>query len=198
MTLKAYLDNIEAKTGKTPQDFRVLAEEKGLLKEGVKTGEIVAWLKEDFGLGQGHAMAIVLTLQTATQPKPSKDEKIAKHFKGARARWRKPYDKLLTKMREFGPDVSVAPTNTYISILRKGKKFAIIQVTSDRLDIGIKLKGVKPTDRFEAAGAWNNMVTHRVRITDEKQMDVVVLNWLKEAYDEALPVDQAYQLSKSK
>jgi hypothetical protein len=37
-----------------------------------------------------------------------------------------------------------------------------------------------------------------VRITDEKQMDVVVLNWLKEAYDEALPVDQAYQLTKSR
>ena len=68
MTLKAYLDNIEAKTGKTPQDFRVLAEKKGLLREGVKTGEIVAWLKEDFGLGQGHAMAIELILQSATQP----------------------------------------------------------------------------------------------------------------------------------
>jgi hypothetical protein len=188
MTLKAYLDNIEAKTGKTPQDFRVLAEKKGLLREGVKTGEIVAWLKEDFGLGQGHAMAIVLTLQSATQPKLSRDEQVAKHFKGDKARWRKPYDELLTRVREFGPDVSVAPTNSYISILRKGKKFAIIQVTSDRLDIGIKLKGAKTTDRFEAAGAWNNMVTHRVRISDTKQIDTEVLAWLKEAFDEALPV----------
>jgi hypothetical protein len=188
MTLKAYLDNIEAKTGKTPEDFRVLAEEKGLLKEGVKTGEIVAWLKEDFGLGQGHAMAIVLTLQTATQPKVSKDERVAKHFRGDKARWRKPYDELLTKVREFGPDVSVAPTNSYVSILHKGKKFAIIQVTSDRLDIGIKLKGAKTTDRFEAAGAWNSMVTHRVRIRDVKQIDAEVLTWLKEAYDEALSV----------
>ncbi len=63
MTLKAYLDNIQTQTGKTPQDFLVLAEEKGLLKQGVKTGQIVSWLKEDFGLGQGHAMAIVLTLR---------------------------------------------------------------------------------------------------------------------------------------
>lgn len=47
MTLKGYLDNIEAKTGKTPKDFRVLAEKKGLLREGVKTGQIVSWLKED-------------------------------------------------------------------------------------------------------------------------------------------------------
>ena len=188
MTLKAYLDNIEAKTGKTPEDFRVLAEEKGLLKEGVKTGEIVAWLKEDFGLGQGHAMAIVLTLQTATRPKVSKDERVSKHFRGDKARWRKPYDELLTKVREFGPDVSVAPTNTYISILRKGKKFAIIQVTSDRLDIGIKLKGAQTTDRFEAAGAWNSMVTHRVRISDPQEIDNEVLTWLKEAFDGVVSV----------
>ena len=87
MTLKAYLDNIQAKTGKTPQDFRILAEEKGLLKEGVKTGQIVSWLKEDYGLGQGHAMAIVLTLRNATQPRLSKDEQVAKHFKGDKARW---------------------------------------------------------------------------------------------------------------
>ena len=46
MTLKAYLDNIKTQTGKTPQDFRVEAEKKGLLKEGVKTGQIVSWLKQ--------------------------------------------------------------------------------------------------------------------------------------------------------
>ncbi len=105
MTLKAYLDNIKAQTGKTPQDFRVLAEKKGLLKEGAKTGQIVAWLKEDFGLGHGHAMAIVLTLKSATEPKVSKDEQVAKHFKGEKAKWRKPYDNLLETFSEFGPDI---------------------------------------------------------------------------------------------
>lgn len=185
MTLKAYLDNIQAKTGKTPRDFRVLAEKKGLLREGIKTGQIVSWLKEDFGLGHGHAMAIVLTLQSATQPRVSKDEQVTKHFRGDKAKWRKPYDELLTKVSKFGPDVSVAPTNSYISILRKGEKFAIIQVTSERLDIGIRLKGAETTNRFEAAGAWNSMVTHRVRISNSRQIDAEVLAWLKRAFDEA-------------
>lgn len=58
MTFQAYIDNIEAKTGKTPEDFRKLAEKKGLLKPGVKAMEIVNWLKKDYGLGHGHAMAI--------------------------------------------------------------------------------------------------------------------------------------------
>jgi hypothetical protein len=63
MTFQAYIDNIKIKTGKTPEDFKRLAEQKGLLKPGVKAGEIVAWLKEDFGLGHGHAMAIYATLK---------------------------------------------------------------------------------------------------------------------------------------
>ena len=58
MSFQAYIDNIKAKTGKSPEDFKKLAEKKGLLKPGVKAGEIVDWLKKDFDLGHGHAMAI--------------------------------------------------------------------------------------------------------------------------------------------
>lgn len=63
MSFQAYLDNIQAKTGKSPDDFKKLAEKKGFLKSGklkdeVKAGQIVDWLKADFALGHGHAMAI--------------------------------------------------------------------------------------------------------------------------------------------
>jgi hypothetical protein len=58
MSFQAYLDNIEAKTGKTPNEFIALAKEKGFGAD-TKAAEIVSWLKEDFGLGHGHAMAMV-------------------------------------------------------------------------------------------------------------------------------------------
>ena len=58
MSFQAYIDNIRTKTGKTPEDFKKIAGEKGLLAPGVKADEIVGWLKNDFGLGHGHAMAI--------------------------------------------------------------------------------------------------------------------------------------------
>ena len=185
MSLQAYLDNIKAKTGKTPEDFMRLAEKKGLLEPGVKAGQIVAWLNQDFGLQRGHAMAIVLTFKAATHQLPSKDEAIAKHFKGDKARWEKPYDQLLAEVRKFGPDVSVGPTGSYISLLHKGKKFAIVHVTSDRLDVGIKLKDMAPTARFEPAGTWNSMVTHRVRVTAPKEIDSQLLTHLKLAFDRA-------------
>lgn len=71
MSFQAYLDNIQAKTGKTPADFRKMAEELGYsnasgLAQGVKAGQIIAWLKKDFGLGHGHAMAIVALLKGKT------------------------------------------------------------------------------------------------------------------------------------
>ena len=63
MSFQAYLDNIEISTGKTPSEFIVLAKEKGFTPE-TKAGEIVSWLKEDFGLGHGHAMALVKVIKS--------------------------------------------------------------------------------------------------------------------------------------
>jgi hypothetical protein len=59
VSFQAYLDNIKAKTGKTPGDFRGAAREAGLLEPGTKVMQIVAWLAKDYGLGRGHAKAIV-------------------------------------------------------------------------------------------------------------------------------------------
>lgn len=58
MSFQAYLDNIEAKTGKTPQQFIDQARIKGFGAD-TKSGEIVQWLADEYDLGRGHAMAIV-------------------------------------------------------------------------------------------------------------------------------------------
>jgi hypothetical protein len=73
MSFQAYLDNIQAKTGKSPADFKKLAEKKGFLvmgklAPGVKAGEIVRWLKDDFELGHGHSMALFALFKGAKKP----------------------------------------------------------------------------------------------------------------------------------
>lgn len=67
MSFQAYLDNIQAKTGKSPEDFKTLAEKKGFtengkIKDGIKATQITNWIQEEFGLGHGHAMAIYALL----------------------------------------------------------------------------------------------------------------------------------------
>lgn len=59
MSFQAYLDNMQTKTGKTPNDFIALAKQKGFDDPATKAGIIAAWLKQDFDLGHGHAMALV-------------------------------------------------------------------------------------------------------------------------------------------
>ncbi len=66
MSFQAYLDNIETKTGKTPNDFIAMAQAKGFGAD-TKAGEIVAWLKAGFGLGHGHAMALVHVIKHGAQ-----------------------------------------------------------------------------------------------------------------------------------
>lgn len=59
MSFQAYLDAIETKTGRTPRELVEQAKERGFDDPAVKAGTIVDWLKEDYGLGRGHAMALV-------------------------------------------------------------------------------------------------------------------------------------------
>ncbi len=59
MSFQAYLDNIEAKTGKTPRELLAEAKQRGLDDPETKAGTIVEWLKSDYQLGRGHAMALV-------------------------------------------------------------------------------------------------------------------------------------------
>lgn len=71
MSFQAYIDNIKTKTGKSPEDFKKLAELKGFMKSGqlvttVKATEITNWLKEEFELGHGHAMAIYAAFKGKT------------------------------------------------------------------------------------------------------------------------------------
>ncbi len=66
MSFQAYLNNIEEKTGKTPQEFIDEAKSKGFDKE-TKAGEIINWLKEDYGLGRGHAMALIYVIKNGAK-----------------------------------------------------------------------------------------------------------------------------------
>jgi Domain of unknown function (DUF4287) len=68
MSFQAYINNIKEKTGKTPDDFKKLAEKKGFLENGklkaaVKAAEILAWLKKEYELGHGHSIAIYALLK---------------------------------------------------------------------------------------------------------------------------------------
>lgn len=58
MSFQAYIDNIKAKTGKSPEDFMKLTKKKGIFKSDMKASVLVSFLAKEFDLGHGHSMAI--------------------------------------------------------------------------------------------------------------------------------------------
>ena len=67
MSFQAYLDAVEDKTGLTPRQLVEIAHAKGSDDPAVKAGVIVEWLKADYDLGRGHAMAIVHVIKKGPQ-----------------------------------------------------------------------------------------------------------------------------------
>ena len=59
MSFQAYLDNVEEKTGRTPNDFIAEAKQKNI----TEFKDILAWLKKDYELGTGHARAVAYVIQ---------------------------------------------------------------------------------------------------------------------------------------
>lgn len=66
MSFQAYLDAIETKTGKTPA---VLLDEAAGHGFGstTKAGVVAEWLKADYDLARGHAMAFYKVLKDGTE-----------------------------------------------------------------------------------------------------------------------------------
>jgi Domain of unknown function (DUF4287) len=63
MSFQAYLDAIEDKTGKTPRQLVEEARARGWSGPKIKAGDVVEWLKNDYGVGRGHAMALVYVIK---------------------------------------------------------------------------------------------------------------------------------------
>ena len=184
MTFQAYLDTVRAKTGLGPDDFKALAEAKGLI--GAKAAPVIAWLKADYGLGQGHAMAIWATIKADGGPiRPGPDARIDSIFSGPRSVWRPLYEDLLAAAKGHGADASAAPTDSYVSLVRGKSKFAVVQPGASFLDLGFKRPGVAVTERFASATGWNDMLTHRARLTSGETLDEEVRAWLLASYDAA-------------
>ncbi|MBU4337301.1 MAG: DUF4287 domain-containing protein [Actinobacteria bacterium] len=57
MSYQAYLDAIETKTGRTPRQLLDEAEGRGFGPD-TKATEFVTWLKDEYDVGRGHAMAL--------------------------------------------------------------------------------------------------------------------------------------------
>jgi hypothetical protein len=73
------MHNIQAKSGKTAEDFYRIATEKGFIVDGkilAAHRQLLEWLKSDIGLGHVHANFIIAYLRLRTN-----DTKVSEQMK---------------------------------------------------------------------------------------------------------------------
>jgi hypothetical protein len=173
--------NMKQKTGRPIEDWLKIVGKAKLAKHG----EIVKFLKTEHGVTHGYANMIAHQALQQDAPDTGGDALVVAQYAGDRAGLKPIYEKLIAAAQKFGNDVEISPKKTYVS-LRRSKQFGLIQPsTKTRLDVGINLKGEPPTSRLEASGSFNAMVSHRVRVAAESDVDGELIGWLKRAYDSA-------------
>jgi len=172
--------NLKANTGKTLEQWSALVRKSGKTRHG----EVVTWLKSDHGITHGYANLIAhATFKSDAGSQAAEGaDLVAEMFAGDKAEMRKVFNAIMKQVRSFGGDIEESPKKGYMS-LRRTKQFATLHPsTKTRFDVGLKLKGVPPAGRLEAAGSWNAMVTHRVRLESVGDVDNELIGWLHEAY----------------
>ena len=174
--------NMPEKTGKSLEEWLLITRAIGLDKHRA----ILNHLKSEHGITHGFANLIALkTLEDETKPAVSNNDLVDAQYSGPKAELRPIYEKVIEAINSFGDDTEVAPKKAYVSLRRK-KQFAIIQPsTKTRVDVGLNMKGVDTTERLEASGSFNSMVSHRVRLSAVENIDAELIGWLKQAYEGA-------------
>ncbi|MFB7891750.1 DUF5655 domain-containing protein [Microbacterium sp. NPDC056044] len=175
---RTQLRNIEQSTGTPLADWFALIE--GRRAEGLKRGQLVAWLKSEHGLTHGNANALALASAADGEVEPV--DLVAAQYAGGKESLRPLYDRLVTLAASLGDDVEVSPKKTSVS-LRRSKQFAVLTpATRTRIDVGLNLGDAPADGRLEQT---TGMCSHRVRISSVDEVDDELARLLRAAYQRA-------------
>jgi len=175
--LKTMIGNMPEKTGKSLDKWKIILKEKSFSKhsEGVK------YLKTEHNVTHGFANTIV-TL--SKEDNTSTEDLVTIQYKGKES-LTPIYKELISFINTLGSDITITPKKGSVSIIRKRQFVLIKPATKTRIDLGFKLKNKPTTERLENSGPFGTMCTHRVQISEIKEMDNELKEWIKEAYEKS-------------
>jgi len=168
------LKSIEEITGLNPDIIVKEIRNQSLEKHGQK----ITYVKQKYGLSHGFANLLAHMSKGDFGKKEKTGDLIENQYEG-KENLKPIYDKLCKALRSM-EGVTLAPKKAYVSV-RTGKQFAIIQPsTKKRLDLGLKFPKGHDVD-LEDSGSFNTMVSHRIRLSSEAEVDEKVIAHLRSA-----------------
>jgi len=137
----------------------------------------------DHGLSSNQAGAVLWWEKNGAAIEAGGGELVDRQYSGKEA-LRPIYERLAALIAALGDDVEAGPRGTYVSYGRP-KQFALVQPsTRTRVDVGLRLPGVAPTERLREAGSFGSgNITHRVALGAVEDVDAELEAWLREAYE---------------
>src|SRR5262245_55925892 len=178
---------MEKKTGKNYEEWIAIAKKSGLKSEEERR----AWLREKHGLGTNTAwwIAEMSFGKGRDAVDPVAYLKLAPGYVEAmyadRSNLRPIHDALIDLARSIAPDVRICPCQTIVPVFRNHVIAQIKPTTKTRIDFGYALGDTKATGKLIDTGGFakKDRITHRIPISDAKEIDGEVKKWLKVAYE---------------
>ncbi len=184
--MSAVIANLPAKTGRDYDEWIALIRERAIAGQGMsKNGEILNWLKREYGLG--HSTAFILAaeaLKPADYIAPTDEQMIDAQYAGPKAALRPIFERVLACVRTLGDDVRSETRQSYVAFAR-AKQFALIQPsTKTRVDLGLVLPSVAPSGRLAVSTNFGSgSINRRVALATPDDVDAEIKGWLRQAYD---------------
>ena len=184
--MRAVIANLPAKTGRGFDEWVALTREQAIDQLGMsRNGEVVNWLKREYGLG--HSTAFILAaeaLKPADYVAPTDEQLIDAQYAGAKAALRPIFERVLAYVMTLGDDVRIETRQSYVAFAR-AKQFALIQPsTKTRVDLGLVLSDVAPSGRLAASTNFGSgSINRRVALATPADVDAEIENWLRHAHD---------------
>jgi hypothetical protein len=178
---------MERKTGKSYEEWVTIAKKSGLKTEAERR----AWLKEKHGLGANTAWWIAEMSFGKGRDAVDEDAYLnlapgyVETMYADRQNLRPIHDALIELARSLGPDVKFCPCTTIVPVYRNHVIAQIKPTTKTRIDVGFALGVTKAAGRLIDTGGFakKDRITHRIPISDVKEITAEVKKWLKAAYE---------------
>lgn len=189
-TVQGWIAELKEKTGRSLEEWTAFVKKEGPKDEKSQR----EWLKIQHKLGTNSAWSIAARAAGKESEEDSPEKYLAaaagyveKQYSAKKEVLRPIYDELLKLGKSVGSDVKACPCLTMVPLYRNHVFAQIKPTTNTRVDFGLALthyKGKLPKRLVDTGGiAKKDRITHRIEITDVKQIDADVKKWAKIAYD---------------
>jgi hypothetical protein len=141
-------------------------------------------LKEEFGIGHGHANMVVHLTKENTSLHMDENQVEDSVFKG-KEHWKSLHERIVTGLQATGLDFELNGKKKYYSIRTNKQVGSLVPATKGRFEVWINVKGQEPTGNLQLMKA-GSMCSHAIHLTEEDADISEVLLWLERAIQRTL------------